>query len=114
MTDPFREREKGFEAKYEQDEAIRFRIVTRRNKLLGLWVAGEIGLSAKAAESYAQQMIDHDLVHPAEDSVLAKAQADMGAKGLDISRHRLELRLAKLAHEAQEQVQAEIAGTSSR
>ncbi|MBB4267267.1 DUF1476 domain-containing protein [Roseospira visakhapatnamensis] len=111
MTDPFRERGKGFEAKYEQDEAIRFRVVTRRNKLLGLWVAGQIGLSGKAAEAYAQEMVDHDLVHPAEDSVLAKAQADMTAKGLTISRHRLDLRLAKLLQEAEEQVHGEIAGT---
>jgi len=108
MSDPFREREKGFEAKYEQDEALRFRIITRRNKLLGQWVAAEMGLSGKAAESYAQDMIDHDLVHPAEDSIVSKALEDMTAKGLEITRHRLELRLAKLAQEAEDQVQSEI------
>jgi len=112
MTDPFREREKGFEAKYGQDEAIRFRIITRRNKLLGLWVAAEMGLSGKGAEAYAHEMIDHDLVNPAEDSVLTKALADMTAKGLSVTRHRLHLRLAKAAHEAEDQIHAEIVGAS--
>lgn len=110
MSDPFREREKAFEAKYEHDEALRFRVLTRRNKLLGQWVAGEIGLSGREAEAYAHDLIEYDLTHAGAQDLLDKALADLTAHGLTFTRHRLEVRLSKLMHEAEAQVQAEIAG----
>ena len=36
----FNEREKGFEAKFKHEEELRFKVVARRNRLLGLWAAG--------------------------------------------------------------------------
>ena len=47
--DIFEEREKGFEAKYRRDQEQRFKMVARRNKLLGLWAAGKMGLAGAAA-----------------------------------------------------------------
>ena len=35
----FDEREKGFEAKYRQDQEAQFKVKALRNKLLGLWAA---------------------------------------------------------------------------
>jgi hypothetical protein len=110
MSDPFHERERAFEAKYEHDEALRFRVMTRRNKLLGLWIASEIGLSGADADAYAHDLIEYDLVHAGETApdLIAKAQSDLSGKGIEMSRHRLELRMAKLLHEAEAQVNAEL------
>jgi hypothetical protein len=113
MSDPFREREKGFEAKYQQDEALRFRILTRRNKLLGLWVAGEMGLDGTEAEAYARDLVEYDLVHGAPDGIYDKALSDLSAKGIEINRHRLELRAAKLLHEAESMIERELIGGAS-
>jgi len=110
MTDAFRDREKAFEAKYEHDEALRFRVVTRRNKLLGQWVAGEVGLSGKAADDYVREMIEFDVTHAAEGALLDKALADLTGAGIEISRHRLELRLGKLMHQAEAEIAAEQTG----
>ncbi|MBB4284337.1 DUF1476 domain-containing protein [Roseospira goensis] len=112
MSDPIRERERAFEAKYEHDEALRFRVLTRRNKLFGLWIAGETGLSGPDADAYAHDLIEYDLVHAgaAAPDLIAKAQSDLSRKGIEMSRHRLELRLAKLLHEAEAQVNAELVG----
>ncbi len=40
----FDDREKAFETKYARDQEMQFKIVARRNKLLGRWAAGLMGL----------------------------------------------------------------------
>ncbi|WP_299440105.1 DUF1476 domain-containing protein [uncultured Rhodospira sp.] len=114
MSDPFREREKAFEAKYEHDEALRFRITTRRNKLLGLWAAGELGLTGAEAEAYAHSLIEYDLTHAGSTDLLDKVRTDLTARGIEISHHRLDLRAAKLLHEAEAQINAELVGSAPR
>ena len=37
--DQFDDRERAFEAKFARDEEMQFRIIARRNRLLGQWAA---------------------------------------------------------------------------
>ena len=60
MSGSFEKREKGFEAKWAHDEELRFKVYARRNKLLGLWAAGEMGLNGPAADAYAKEVIAAD------------------------------------------------------
>ncbi len=39
----FDSRREAFENKFAHDEALRFKVVARRNKLLGLWAASQPG-----------------------------------------------------------------------
>jgi hypothetical protein len=41
MSGAFEKRQKGFESKWAHDEELRFKVFARRNKLLGVWAAGE-------------------------------------------------------------------------
>ncbi|HKQ55981.1 MAG TPA: ATPase inhibitor subunit zeta, partial [Methyloceanibacter sp.] len=41
----FEERQKGFERKFALDEELKFKATARRNRLLGLWAAGEMGIA---------------------------------------------------------------------
>ena len=45
----FDKREETFERKFVLDEELKFKAEARRNKLLGLWVADQLGLSGDAA-----------------------------------------------------------------
>ncbi|HEX8620879.1 MAG TPA: DUF1476 domain-containing protein, partial [Allosphingosinicella sp.] len=47
----FDDRERAFETKYARDQDMQFRIVARRNKLLGQWAAGLMGLSQAEADA---------------------------------------------------------------
>ena len=51
----FKNREKGFEAKFSHDQEIDFKVTSRRNKLLGLWAAEQLGLEGSAVEHYATE-----------------------------------------------------------
>jgi hypothetical protein len=77
----FDKREEGFEAKFAHDEELRFLTLARRNKLLGAWAAGLMGLSEAQAAAYATQLAAPDLI--ASDERLAiKVVADLKAKGI--------------------------------
>jgi hypothetical protein len=87
----FDEREKGFEAKYKHDQETRFKVTARRNKLLGLWAAEQLGLSGTEAEAYAR-------------NVLHKIMTDLSAKGVPVSEQVLRKRLADLTQIARDQL----------
>ena len=53
MNEGFKDREKGYEAKYQHDQEMLFKITARRNKLLGLWAAEQMGLNEEAAQKCA-------------------------------------------------------------
>src|SRR3546814_15054511 len=81
----FKDRAKAFENKYKQDEALRFKVMARRNKMLGLWAAEKLGLSGTEAESYAKDVVAADFDKPGDDDVLQKVSEDLKAKGIAVS-----------------------------
>ena len=100
----FDDREKGFEAKYRHDQETRFKVTARRNKLLGLWAAEQLGLSGAEAEAYAKTVVAADFEKPGDYDVLHKVMADLSAKGVQVSDHALRKRLADFTHIAREQI----------
>src|SRR3546814_17135718 len=71
--------------------------MVRRNKLLGLWVAQELlGLEGDAAETYAKEVVASDFEQPGHDDVVRKIMADLEAKGVDFSEHRLRHRMEQI------------------
>lgn len=103
----FNDREKGFEAKFRQDQELRFKVTARRNKLLGLWAAGEMGLSGADADAYAREVVKSDFEEPGDDDVLRKVLGDLTAKGKASSEHLLRKRMDELMDTAMRQVQDE-------
>ena len=43
----FDDREKSFEAKFAHDEELQFKVMARRDRLLGLWAAEKLGLEGE-------------------------------------------------------------------
>ena len=105
--DIFEEREKGFEAKYRRDQEQRFKIVARRNKLLGLWAAEKMGLAGAAADAYAKEVVASALEKPGDDALSEKVAADLHAKGHAADAAAVREELKRLAATAKEQVMAE-------
>ena len=76
MSNGFEKRQKGYEAKWAHDEELRFKVYARRNKLLGVWAAGEMGLSGAAADAYAKEVVAADFEKPGEEDVFEKVRRD--------------------------------------
>jgi hypothetical protein len=103
----FEDREKGFERKFAHDEELRFKATARRNKLLGLWAAAEMGITGDAAQAYAREVIKADLEQPGEEDVFRKIRKDFDAKGVQQSDHQIRRKMSELMGESVAQIEAE-------
>ena len=79
----FDDRERAFEAKFARDEEMQFRVIARRNRLLGEWAARQMGLTEAEAESYAKDVIRSDFEEAGEHDVIRKVLGDLTAAGVD-------------------------------
>ncbi|MCZ6455271.1 MAG: DUF1476 domain-containing protein [Alphaproteobacteria bacterium] len=105
MTE-FSERENAFEAKFKLDEELRFKATARRNRLLGVWAAEQMGLNESAANAYAKEVVKSDFEEPGDDDVLRKVLADLQGKRVETSEHLLRKHMDELLEVAIEQVQS--------
>jgi hypothetical protein len=100
----FQDRKKGQEEKFRHDQELTFKINARRNKLLGLWAAGKLGLSGDAAETYAKEVVSADFEKPGDADVVAKVLGDFQAKGVNVAEPQLRDEMNRLANEAKKQI----------
>jgi hypothetical protein len=107
MATEFEEREKGFEAKWVHDEELRFKVLARRNRLLGLWAAAEMGVTGPAADAYAKEVVGADLARAGEDHVFEKIRADFDRRGVALSDHIIHRKMAELLDTAKHQIEGE-------
>ena len=83
MTD-FNDREKAFETKFARDEEMAFRVVARRNRLLGEWAARLMGLTDVEGEAYAKEVIRAEFEEAGDEDVIRKLLGDLTAAGVEI------------------------------
>jgi hypothetical protein len=108
----FNEREQGFERNFEREQELAFKIKARlkikarRNHLLGIWAAGQLGLAGDAAEAYAVTIIDPASHRHGDQDIVAKIVADFKAKGVALDATRVQLELTHFAAQAEKQLKA--------
>jgi hypothetical protein len=100
----FDERERAFETKYARDQDMQFRIVARRNKLLGQWAAGLMGLSQAEADAYASDVIRADFEEAGDEDVIRKVVGDLISAGVDCDEARVREALGHKSVEARRQL----------
>ncbi|MGD9738490.1 MAG: DUF1476 domain-containing protein [Bauldia sp.] len=81
----FDKRKDAFESKFARDAELRFKAEARRNKLLGLWVAAELGKAGEDAEAYAKEVVRSDFEEAGDEDVFRKIRADLDAAGKAIT-----------------------------
>ena len=106
MTD-FNDRERAEEAKFAHDEEMHFRVHARRNRLLGMWAAEQMGLSAVEAEGYAKSVVQADFEESGDEDVVRKLLGDLVSAGLDVSEADIRTALDAKAVEAKRQLMGE-------
>ena len=85
----FDDRERAFESKYAHDEELRFRVIARRNRLLGQWAARQMGLSDAEADAYAKDVIRADFEEAGDDDVIRKVLGDLTAAGIECDEEKI-------------------------
>jgi len=100
----FDKREEGFEKKFAHDEELKFKAYARRNKLLGLWAAGELGKTGADADAYAKEVVLADFEEAGDGDVIRKVVNDLKSKG--VSEADVTAKLSELLAQAVAQIQA--------
>ncbi len=103
----FDEREKSFEKKFALDQELRFRSEQRRNKLLGEWAAGKLGISGSAVDDYVKALRKADLATKGDDDVFQKVRKDFDDKGVAVSDAELRKAMSDCLAQAVSQIEAE-------
>ena len=102
----FDDRERGFERKFALDQEQEFKAHARRNRALGHWAAGLMGLQAPHVDEYAKAVVKSDLELPGDDDVLRKVFEDLKGAGVDVSESAVRMKMAELLAQARESVKA--------
>ena len=80
----FDDRQGGEEASLGHSEEMLFRVLARRNKLVGKWAASEMGLSEAEAEVYSKELIRAEFEEATGAAIVIKLLGDLTAAGVDI------------------------------
>ena len=102
----FDKREEGFEKQFAVDEELKFKATARRNKMLGLWAAGKLGLSGAEADAYAKEVVVADFEEAGDHDVLRKIRRDFDAKGVPDSDHQIRRTMDELMAKAVQDIKA--------
>jgi hypothetical protein len=100
----FDDREKAFENLYARDQEMQFRVIARRNRLLGEWAAGLMGLTQVEAESYAKDVVRADFEEAGDEDVIRKVLGDLTSAGVECDETRIREALEHKHVEARRQM----------
>jgi hypothetical protein len=99
----FDKREEGFEKKFAHDEELKFKATARRNKLLGLWAAAQLGKTGADADAYSKEVVAADFEEAGDDDVVRKVTKDLAGKATEADIRSM---MQELLAEAVKQIQA--------
>jgi hypothetical protein len=102
----FDEREQGFERKFALDQEQEFKAHARRNRALGEWAAGLMGLEGGHVAEYAKAVVKSDLELPGDEDVLRKVFEDLKGAGVAINEGEVRMKMAELLAQARESVRS--------
>lgn len=100
----FDDRERAFEAQFARDEEMAFRVVARRNRLLGRWAAAEMKLTPEETEGYARAVVQADFEEAGSEDVIRKILGDLLAAGVDTDEAAVRRALEEQTVEARRQL----------
>jgi hypothetical protein len=103
----FKKREKGEERRFEMEQDIRFKAESRRNRMLGRWLAGKFGLTDEQAEAYVKDVVRADLDKPGIDDVVEKVMKDIKERRVDVTEKQVRAEIDRLYAVAYQEIVAD-------
>lgn len=106
MTD-FQDRELAEEAKFAFDQENAFKLLARRNRLLGQWAAEKLRLTEEETDSYAKTVVQAEFEEGGDEEVVRKVLGDLTAAGLDTDEADVRAAMGACESEARRQLDAQ-------
>ncbi|HLZ78355.1 MAG TPA: DUF1476 domain-containing protein [Sphingomonas sp.] len=100
----FDEREQAFETKFARDQDMTFRIIARRNRLLGLWAAEQMKLTPEEADAYAKAVVQAEFEESGDEDVVRKLYGDLVSAQVEIEEAAIRTAMDEKLVEARRQL----------
>ena len=100
----FDDRERAFETKFARDEEMAFRVIARRNRLLGHWAAGLMKLTKEEADAYASAVVQAEFEEAGDEDVVRKLLGDLVSANVEMNEARVRGALQDATIEARRQL----------
>ena len=100
-------REQASESKFAHDEELDFKAKAQRNRQLGMWAAGLMGLEGDHMVDYANAVARSEADLPSDEDVLRKVAKDLSASGLKVSEGEVLAKMDEFLAIAREQLKSE-------
>ncbi|KQR87701.1 DUF1476 domain-containing protein [Sphingomonas sp. Leaf343] len=100
----FEDRQRAFETKFARDEEMAFRIIARRNRLLGVWAAEQMDLTPAETDAYCKAVVQADFEEAGDEDVIRKLMGDLTAAGVETDEGIVRRALDDRAIEARRQL----------
>ena len=100
----FDSRKDGFEKKHAHDEELQFKATARRNKLVGQWAAGKMGLTSEETDAYAKSVVQADFEEAGDEDVVRKVLGDLIGAGVETADEEVRQAIAEASVEARRQL----------
>lgn len=100
----FDKRTHAYESKLAHDEELEFKVIARRNKLLGLWVANRLHLVENDAEKYALSLVESYVDKASDEHLIERILVDLNKENANVEREEVEDQLERFLDLAQDQV----------
>ena len=101
----FEDREKQFEKEYAYDQELKFKIISRRNKLLGLWAGQLMGLDIIEAEFYGDVLVEAAILF-SDEEIVARVIRDLASAGNYLPPQRIRQEMKILTEHAKRQIKS--------
>ena len=99
----FGDRERAFEAKFANDQELQFKIIARRNRLLGEWAAERMGLTPEERDAYAKAVVQADFEEVGDEDVIRKVTGDLTSAKVEVTDGEVRAALEAMSVEARRQ-----------
>ena len=103
----FDDRERAFEAQFARAQEQEFRVTARRNKLIGLWAAGKLGMGEPEAADYARSVVFADLTRVGGRDITAKLAADLANAGVPVTDDEIQTAMRDFMTRAELEIRTE-------
>ena len=98
----FDDRKKAFEAKFLQDEDLKFRLRAKRNKKIAEWAA--ILVNKENDENYITEVRKSDLEKPGDDDIIDKLLSDFKKNKVDMNREKIVEKLNEFENSSKNEI----------
>jgi hypothetical protein len=100
----FDERERAFETMFARDQEMQFKVHARRDRLLGQWAAGRLGLTEAEADTYARDLIRADFETVSDDDIVRRLIGDLTAAGIEVDEREIRAQIDEKTVQARRQL----------